>query len=161
MTLLREAKYARATQENLHKEGSATLGMIRRQGIPELLRFCVVGGFSFACNFAVIVFLTEELGLNYLLSILVCFGITTLVSFWLNRRWTYRKNHGSATRDLRRYLTTTLVQMGFSLGLCSLCVEVFHWPYRLAVIFLSIMLVPVNYWLHRRWSFRLGWRPVR
>jgi putative flippase GtrA len=96
-------------------------------------------------------------GLSYLMSILACFGLTTCLSFCLNRRWTYRKFQGSTSVDLARYLATTLVQMSLSLGLASLCVGVFGWPYQLAIVLLSIVLVPVNYLLHRRWSFRLGW----
>ncbi|HEX4025931.1 MAG TPA: GtrA family protein [Steroidobacteraceae bacterium] len=123
----------------------------------ELLRFAIIGGLSAALNFAIIIFLTSCLGLHYLLSITSCFVIVTFVSFWFNRVWTYRKRRGAARDDLARYLAMTAAQYVVCLGGCGVCVAMFHVPYQWAVLVLTILLAPLNYLLHRRWSFRLKW----
>ncbi|MGH8142433.1 MAG: GtrA family protein [Steroidobacteraceae bacterium] len=123
----------------------------------ELLRFGATGALSVMLNLAIITFLTERVGFNYLASIATCFATVTFVSFWLNRVWTFRKQGGAVATDLVRYTTTTVVQLVLCLGFCSLLVTMFHMSYQLAVIGLSIVFVPFNYLLHRQWSFNLRW----
>ena len=123
----------------------------------EVARFVMTGTLSVIMNLAVIVFLTEKVGLNYLVSIAICFVTVTFVSFWLNRVWTFRKRTGAARIDFVRYLVTTIIQLLLCLLLCSICVNVFHIPYEAAVVGLSVAFVPLTYLLHRRWSFNLKW----
>ena len=137
--------------------GAPQGNVVRLRRAFELLRFAGIGTLSFVLNYLIIVFLTDRVGLNYLISITVCFCTVTFVSFWLNRVWTFRKRDGSVANNFARYLSTAIVQLSLSLGACSICVGIFHMPYKLAVIALSIGLFPVSYLLHRRWSFNLRW----
>ena len=123
----------------------------------EFIRFAVTGGLSLFLNLAIVAFLTERIGLNYLVSMAVCFVTVTFVSFWLNRAWTFRKTGGTPVQDLGRYVFATVVQLVLSLASCSFCVEVLRIPYLVAMVILSILLVPVTFLLHRRWSFDLPW----
>jgi putative flippase GtrA len=125
--------------------------------VREFIRFAVTGGISLLLNMAIVIFLTERVGLNYLISMTVCFLTVTFVSFWLNRVWTFRKTGAAAGHDLMRYIITTAVQLVLSLTSCSFCVEVLHIPYTIAMVMLSVLLVPVTFLMHRRWSFDLRW----
>jgi len=125
----------------------------------EICRYAITGALSVGLNLLVIVFLTERLKFHYLVSLSVCFVTVTFVSFCLNRVWTFRKQEAAGRRgDLARYALLTLTQLPLSLGGTSLCVEVFHLTYPIAVIVVSIVTVPTTYLLHRRWSFGLRWR---
>jgi len=126
----------------------------------ELARFVVTGTFSAVLNVLIVMLLTERLGLHYLLSVCVCFLTVTFVSFWINRLWTFRKRQPGAAGDLARYVVTTFVQMGLAVVCLSICVEVFHIPYPIAMLLLSAAFVPVTYLFHRFWSFRLKWLEV-
>jgi len=121
----------------------------------EVFRYLATGTLSVALNLLIIVLLTEKAGLSYQLSICVCFITVTLVSFCLNRFWTFGKRGHGAPRDLARYLFVTLTQLPLSLGFCSLGVELFQLPYPVAVALSAIVFAPATYLLHRSWSFGL------
>jgi putative flippase GtrA len=92
----------------------------------------------------------------YLLSICVCFVTVTLVSFYLNRTWTFRKHGGAVRVDLGRFVLVTLAQLILSLSFCGYGVEHFGLPYTLVVAASSVVFVPVTFLLHRGWSFGLA-----
>lgn len=119
----------------------------------ELVRYFATGTLSVVLNLLIILFLTEEAGLNYLVSISVCFVTVTFLSFYLNRVWTFRKKGNAAPEDLARYVFVTLTQLPLSLGACSLGVGLFKLPYPAAVALSSIIFVPTTYLVHRSWSF--------
>ena len=121
----------------------------------EIVRYLATGALCVALNVLIIVFLTERLGLHYLLSILVCFVLVTSVGFGLNRVWTFRKRGAGARRDLARYVAVTLTQIPVSLVACGFCVELLHIPYPMAVVLVACLFAPTTYLLHRRWSFGL------
>jgi putative flippase GtrA len=128
----------------------------------EIGRYGLTGALSVGLNLLIIVFLTEQLKFHYLVSISVCFVTVTFVSFCMNRVWTFRKRDAAGSQgDLVRYVVLTLTQLPLSLGASSLCVEVFHMPYPIAVIVVSLVFVPTTYLMHRRWSFGLRWREQR
>jgi putative flippase GtrA len=121
--------------------------------VLEAFRYLVSGILSVSLNLLIIVLLTEIAGLNYLLSISVCFATVTFVSFCVNRFWTFGKRGEGARRDLARYGLVALIQLPLSLGFCSLGVGLLELPYPLVVALSSIVFVPVTYLVHRTWSF--------
>jgi putative flippase GtrA len=125
--------------------------------ILEILRYVATGTLSVALNILVVAFLTERVGLHYLMSISVCFVTVTFVSFCLNRIWTFRKRAPGMSGDLARYVAVTFTQLPLSLISCSICVELLHIPYPLAMALVSAVFVPTTYLLHRYWSFGLKW----
>jgi|SRR5580658_6633541 putative flippase GtrA len=128
-----------------------------RAKLLEIVRYLLTGGLSVALNLAVVVFFTEFVGLNYLLSITICFASVTFVSFLLNRSWTFGKGRLSALRELLRYFSVQITQLPISLLACAFCVQILHLSYPLAMVLVSALFVPTTYLIHRRWSFGLKW----
>jgi len=126
-----------------------------RARAAEVVRYLLTGAISVALNLLIIVALTEGLGLNYLVSISVCFVTVTFVSFYLNRFWTFRKHERGVPRDLARFVLVTLTQLPVSLAVCSFGVEVLKLPYAVTIVLASMLFVPSTYLLHRCWSFGL------
>jgi putative flippase GtrA len=136
-----------------------TDGLLDRQALwqrgSELIRFIATGSLSVALNLLIVAVSTEWLGLHYLLSLGICFIIVTVLSFCLNRWWTFRKVEGGVPIDLARYCLIALGHLLVSLGACAICVEIFHLHYLVAMAMLSIAFVPITFLLHRYWSFGL------
>jgi len=125
--------------------------------VAELGKFVVTGSVCSGLNLLIIFVLTRYLGLHYLLSMTVCFVVVTLVSFRMNRAWTFGKRSGRARVDLVRFVVASTLQLMIALTLCGICVGFLHIRYLVAVAALSGALVPLSYLLHRGWSFRLKW----
>ena len=156
MTSTPERAAAGGALRGLQLQANASRLLLQR--LLELVRFAAVGTLSVALNVGIIVFATELLGLNYLVSIVICFVTVTVISFCCNRCWTFKKSEGRIKAEMLRYTLTAVGQLVVCLGCCSICVQEFHVPYQLAVIGLSVAFVPVTYLLHRRWSFKLKWQ---
>ena len=128
--------------------------------LGEAFRYAVTGGLSAGLNVAIVVTLTELGGFHYLASTGLCFIIVTGISFWLNRRWTFRKRGDDAAADLARYVVALVANLLISLVLTYALVEYCSIPYALATVILCAVFAPVSFLIHRQWSFALRW-PVR
>jgi putative flippase GtrA len=126
--------------------------------VAEICRYLLTGAITVALNLLIIVLLTEGAGLNYLVSISVCFVTVTFVNFFLNRYWTFRKRGRGVPQDLGRFALVAAINLPLSLAACSFGVEVLKLPYVAAVALTSILFVPTTYLLHRGWSFGLRHR---
>jgi dolichol-phosphate mannosyltransferase len=121
----------------------------------ELTRFLAVGGLTLLLNNAIVIAFTEVAGFHYLLSIIATTLITTLLGFMLNRQWTFRKNGVIDWREMLRYFVGVM---------CNLCVVmVLTWglvrmglPYYVACLIVAAVMTPINFILHRHWSFGMG-----
>jgi putative flippase GtrA len=122
-----------------------------------VLRYLATGTLSVALNILVVAFFTEWVGLNYLVSISLCFVSVTFVSFFLNRGWTFRDGRLALAKELLRYIVVTMTQLPLSLLACGFCVQVLHLAYPVAMALVSAVFVPTTYLIHRRWSFGLSW----
>ena len=136
---------------------SGTIGWMMRSKAGEILRYLVTGSLSVVLNVLVVAFLTEYVGLNYLVSISLCFATVTFASFCLNRAWTFRRQDLSFAGELTRYMTVTLTQLPLSLLACGFCVQILRMQYLLSMALVSAGFVPITYLIHRRWSFKLKW----
>lgn len=128
--------------------------------IREFGRYAATGILSVALNTLIIVVLTELAGFHYLVSTAICFVTVMLTSFTLNRFWTFRKMTGSVSIDLGRYATVAILNLLLSVGLSYLLVEHLGVRYEFAAAALSLIVAPVSFLVHRRWSFALRW-PAR
>lgn len=131
--------------------------MIQQGRILEAARYLATGTLSVALNILVVAFFTEWVGLNYLVSISLCFVTVTFASFFLNRSWTFQHGRLDLLQELIRYLLVNLTQLPLSLLACGFCVQFLHLPYPLAMAVVSAVFVPTTYLIHRRWSFGLAW----
>jgi len=56
----------------------------------EFFRYCVSGFAAFVCDFSVLVFGTEVLGLHYLVANIGGYAVGLMVSYTLNTRWVFK-----------------------------------------------------------------------
>jgi len=123
-----------------------------RKVFGEAIRFSIVGAVNVAFNIASIVMLTELFHLHYIFSYLIVFAAATLIGFLLNRSWSFGIVDGEARKDLFRYVSfTTLTLVVAITGIRFL--DMILGNYVVAVAIVSALLAPVNFIVHRTWSF--------
>ncbi len=124
-----------------------------REGLLEVVRFCLVGAASAAVDAATLYALTEYAGIFYLTSSIAAFVASYAVSFWFQKRWTFRsrgmKNVG---RQLCWHLSLQLFNLALNTAFLALLVEVLHLWYIAAQL---ITNVPIAAWtfIATRWIF--------
>ena len=58
----------------------------------QLFRYLFVGGLAFVVDYGLLVFLTEVLGLHYLISATISFIAGLIVNYFLSTSWIFRKS---------------------------------------------------------------------
>lgn len=131
--------------------------MITRQRLGEMIRYLATGALGASLNVAVAVFLTEYVGLNYLISLTICSAMVIVVGFFLNRNWTFRKRGTTVVAEFLRYALVTGINVLIGLVACALLVEVAKIRYAFSILIVAIAFAPVTYIIHRAWTFGLSW----
>ncbi len=131
--------------------------MITWKRLGELVRYVTTGAFCASLNVVISIFLTEYFGLHYLVSLTICSAIVIVVGFFLSRSWTFRKRGPAIVTEFFRYMLVTGVNVVIGLCLCAFLVEVVHIPYAYSIAIIAVAFAPVNYVVHRAWTFGLSW----
>jgi dolichol-phosphate mannosyltransferase len=124
-----------------------------RETWAQLARFCVVGASGYVVNlvvFAAIVSLTD---VHHLVAAVGAFLVAWTNNFILNKFWTFRRHELSAAQQGARYMAVSLVALGLNLVALELMVRA-GMPEVPAQAIAIALVMPVNFLLNRRWSFR-------
>lgn len=107
----------------------------------QFLRFAVVGVVNTAVYYGC--YLALLTGLPYLAAHLLAFSAATVVSFFLNARFTYRTR--PTWRKFLRFPLATVTNLVVSTAALNLLVEVFHGGHRTAALLASAAAVPFTF----------------
>ena len=125
----------------------------RRSDWEQLVRFCVVGTSGYVVNLAVFSALVHAAGTHYALAAVGAFCVAWTNNFLFNKYWTFRRHGLSTAQQGIRYLAVSLVALGLNLLLLELLVQA-GLPEVPAQAIAIAAVMPVNFLLNRRWSFR-------
>jgi putative flippase GtrA len=129
-------------------------GMKRPANWLQLIRFGLVGGVGFVINVAVYALCVHELGMDYHLAAVAAWLVAVINNFVLNRLWTFDARAGRAHFQALRFLTISLVALGFSLLLLMLLVENAGMAKIPAQALAVAASMPLNFLGNKLWSFR-------
>ncbi|RMF86278.1 MAG: GtrA family protein [Nitrospirae bacterium] len=120
-----------------------------------LLRFLAAGATAAATQTLLLYLLTEVAGLWYLWASSVAFGAGVVVSFLLQKLWTFED------RDLRRlpaqaaaYVALAVVNLGVNDGLMLLLVDRLGVHYLVAQVAAAAAVAAETFTVYRLWLFR-------
>lgn len=125
----------------------------RREDWHQLVRFCIVGASGYAINLAVFSALLYLGGAHHVAAAAGAFCVAWTSNFVFNKFWTFRRHGLSAVQQGARYLAVSLVALGLNLLLLEAMVRAGA-PEILAQAIAIAAVMPVNFLLNRRWSFR-------
>jgi putative flippase GtrA len=125
----------------------------RRADWEQLVRFCVVGASGYIVNLVVFSVLVHVAGAHYALAAVGAFCVAWTNNFLFNKYWTFRRHELSTAQQGARYLAVSLVALGLNLLLLEVLVQA-GMPEVPAQAIAIAAVMPVNFLLNRRWSFR-------
>jgi putative flippase GtrA len=124
-----------------------------RDDWAQLVRFCAVGASGYVINLAVFSALFILGGAHHLLAAVGAFCVAWCSNFVVNKWWTFRRHALPAHLQAARYLLVSLLGLGLNLIVLQLLVQA-GLRETLAQATAIAAVVPVNFLLNRRWSFR-------
>jgi len=125
----------------------------QRADWEQLIRFCVVGASGYLVNLLVFSLLVHAAGAHYVLAAVLAFCVAWTNNFMWNKYWTFRRHGLSAVQQGARYLAVSLVALGLNLVLLELLVRAGLAEVPAQALAIAAVM-PVNFLLNRRWSFR-------
>jgi putative flippase GtrA len=129
-------------------------GLRRPANWFQLVRFSIVGGTGYVINLAVYSTLVEVAELHYIVAAVLAFCVAVTNNFLLNRHWTFRAANGSAAFQAPRFLTVSVIALGFNLLVLELlvgAVGIHKIPAQAAAV---LAATPLNFVGNKLWSFR-------
>lgn len=117
-------------------------------------RFLIVGCICYLLNFIVLFISIEVAHLHYLPAMLISILSVNAVGWWLNRTWTFGIDATDLLGDFLRYIMASTGSMLSGLGIMVLMVSMLGVHPLAANAFVAAIMVLVNFFLHRNWSFR-------
>ncbi len=118
------------------------------------MRFCFVGLSGYIINLVVFAGLVKGMSAHHILAAIGAFCVAWSSNFVLNKHWTFRRHGLSTLQQSGRNLAVSLVALGLNLGLLAFLVNVVGVAEIPAQAVAVAAVMPVNFLLNRRWSFR-------
>ncbi len=131
----------RKVREADHRKVGATFG-----------RFLVVGGISTSVHYLVLAAVVELLGRSAVFGSGVGFAVGAVVSYLLNRRHTFRSDAPHA-QAVFRFVLVLAVGLGLNLLLMQVFTARWGWPYLLAQMLTTGLVLFWHFAGHALWSF--------
>ncbi len=125
----------------------------QRADWQQLIRFCVVGASGYLVNLLVFSAMVHALGLHYVVAAIGAFCVAWTSNFVFNKFWTFQQHGLSAVQQGARYLAVSLVALGMNLVILEALVRAGLAEVPAQAIAIAAVM-PVNFLLNRRWSFR-------
>ena len=84
----------------------------------QILKFGVVGALAFVIDYGLLIFCTEKLGINYLISGAIAFSVAVVFNYILSMLWVYDTSGND--RDKKMQLVIFIILSVIGLGLTEL-----------------------------------------
>ncbi len=105
-------------------------------------------------NLSILFILTHWYGLWYLYSSIIAASVATIVSFILQKLWTFQNFSSAVHKQFPLHVTLGLVNIAVNTAILYVLVEYFHIWYLIAQIISGIILAFVNYFTYKTYIFR-------
>jgi putative flippase GtrA len=129
------------------------LGTRKPANWVQLVKFGLVGGSGYVVNLVVFALLSELAGLHHIPAAVGAFCVAVSNNFLLNRHWTFRARDGHAGFQAARFLTISVVGLGFNLVVLELLVSAAELPELAAQAVAVALVMPVNFIGNKLWTF--------
>ncbi len=136
--------------------------VLTRLGVPSsrlvaaarVMRFIISGGLAAVVNLALLYIFTDVFAIWYIISAALSFLLAFVVSFMLQKYWSFKSSdHSRIGTQLPLHLTVAVTNMVVNIGLIYLFVEVAGFHYLMAAIFSNIIIAFESYFAFR-WIYR-------
>ena len=119
-----------------------------------IIRYGVVGVIGTITHVGITIILVELLHISPTVSTSIAFSCVLLISYILNRHWTFEKTDGKHLSDFIKYSSVSLLGLSLNAGIMHYTVSALQnwYIYGLAA---AALIVPVtNFILNKYWVFK-------
>ena len=121
----------------------------------EIFRYLVSGVIAFVCDFSVLVFATEVLGIHYLLSNIAGYAVGLVVSYTINIKWVFnhRRFDNKQGHEFLYFTLIVFVGLAISEGVLWLGTESIDIPYTWSKVISTFFVFLFNFVVKKYFLF--------
>jgi putative flippase GtrA len=121
----------------------------------KITRYLVAGSTAAGATFFTVYFLTDIIGLWYLLSSVLAFFVGVIISFTLQKYWTFRGEQAKQTRhQLILFISFAAFGMAINAAGMYLLVDKIHLWYMIAQFITAAGIAAMNYFVYQSVIFK-------
>ena len=117
-----------------------------RNLIKQILKFVVTGGTTFLIDFFLLWLFTDICGINYLISNVLSFSLSTIYNFALSVKWVFDViDQRTRARNLMWFFILSIAGLGLQQLLMWITVDFWSWHYLFAKFIVSVVVGVFNF----------------
>ena len=123
--------------------------------IKQIFRFGIVGGICFIIDFLLMIFLTDFLYINYIISCGISFSISTIINYILSLKLVFKNTSNmSKKREFVIFVVMSIIGLGLTEILMFACVEYLCVYYIYSKIIVTLIVMSYNF-ITRKYIFEI------
>ena len=112
----------------------------------QIIRFVFVGGSAFVIDYGVMIFLTELIGINYLISSGISFAVSVIYNYILSVHWVFDVDQDRSKRaEFIIFIVLSVIGLGINQLVMWIAVDIFKIFYMIAKIVASAIEMVYNF----------------
>jgi putative flippase GtrA len=126
------------------------------KGFMRFLKYSCIGGGTFTLDLILLFVLTDWIGINYLVSAALSFGLAITVNYYFSRNYVFPESEQKTLRGYFWFIVIALSGMAFVVGMMYILVTKLAVYYILARIMVAGITGLWNYFLNLYFNFRVA-----
>lgn len=112
----------------------------------QIIRFAFVGGSAFVIDYGIMIFLTEVIGINYLLSSALSFCVSVICNYILSIKWVFNiTGERKHTQDLTIFMVLSVIGLGINQFIMWIAVDKLGVFYMISKIGATAIVMVYNF----------------
>lgn len=114
--------------------------------VAQIVKFGAVGAIAFLIDYGLLVFLTEALGIDYLISATISFTVSVVFNYVASMRYVFAHKEGlSRRREFIIFVVLSVIGLGINNGCLWLGVDLLGVDYRISKIVVTAIVMVWNF----------------
>ena len=113
--------------------------------MTQIVKFGFVGFLCFFIDYGIMVFLTEIVGINYLISSGVSFTVSVCVNYVLSLTYVFETREGGRGKKVIIFFTLSVIGLGINQVIMLFCVDLLGITYMISKIEATAMVMVYNF----------------
>ena len=123
------------------------------KGLPLLIRYLISGGSSAFVALVSLTFFVEVIGLWYIFGSILAFLVGFLVSFLLQKHWTFEDKAKQVRKQMLTYLLISVTNLGINTLLMYIFVDLLGLWYILSWVIAGALIAISSLFVYRKYVF--------
>ena len=123
---------------------------------PEIYKYLIVGASNAGLVLVLTILFTSIIGIFYLISAILAYETSIVVSFFMHDKWTFNKVKKTSQRHIRfiKYNTFSLMGLGINSAVLVILTQQFDIFYAISEFIAILVAFTLNYIMNKKISFK-------